>query len=288
MQRKIKRVKLIFAFIMILSGAGVFAYPFIGNYLASRNASVAITNYDESVEQMEVEQIDAIKEAAEARNRMLSKLEAENAADVGAATDTYLDLVEIGSAIGYIKIPRIDLQVPIFEGCTDEILERGIGHMEETSYPLGGEGTHSVLTGHRGLANAELFTNLDKMEVGNQFYLHVLDEILAYEVDQILTVLPDETESLEVIEGEDLCTLVTCTPLGINSHRLLVRGHRVEYTGEEDDAGTLYQTVHTGTAMQRLIEIWPWLALAALLIVGAELCISIAIIRRMRYRMEED
>lgn len=288
---KAKRIKITFAILMILSGAGVFSYPFIGNYLANRNATVAVTEYNKQVDSLEKEEIDALKEAISQRNQLLGSL-TEQYESVEAESETesgsYLDLVKIGSAIGYISIPRIDIELPIYEGTTDYILEHGIGHIIQTSYPIGGKGTHSVLTGHRGLANAELFTNLDKLEKGHHFYLHVLDEVLAYEVDQIKIVLPDEIEDLEQIKDEDLCTLVTCTPLGINSHRMLVRGHRVEYTGEEDDSKTLYQSVHTGTAMQRLVQIWPWLTLAAMLIMGAELMLCIAILRHMRERMEED
>lgn len=285
---KIRRVKIIFAVIMILSGSLIFAYPFIGQYFANRNATVAVENIVEEVQEMESEKIDAIKEAAKARNELMSDVEDLNQSGEGEQKQSYLDLVSIGSAIGYITIPKIDLKLPIYEGTTDDVLLRGIGHITETSYPIGGKSTHSVLTGHRGLSSAELFTNLDKVDKGNQFYLHVLDEVLAYEVDQIKAVLPEDISDLEIVKGEDLCTLVTCTPLGINSHRLLVRGHRVEYTGEDDGSHTLYQSVHTGTAMQRLIRIWPWLALAALIVLGIELFLCMAIIRRMRERMEED
>lgn len=285
---KITRVKVIFAAIMILSGVLIFSYPFIGQYFANKNATVAVENIVEEVEEMEVEKIDAIKEAAKARNEMMNDVEDLNEKGAGEKNESYLDLVSTGSAIGYITIPKIDLKLPIYEGTTDSILLRGIGHITETSYPIGGKSTHSVLTGHRGMSNAELFTNLDKLEKGNQFYLHVLDEVLAYEVDQIKAVLPEDISDLDVIEEQDLCTLVTCTPLGINSHRLLVRGHRVEYTGEDDGSHSMYQAVHTGTAMQRLIRIWPWLALAALIVLGIELFLCMAIIRRMRERMEED
>ena len=129
------------------------------------------------------------------------------------------------------------------------------------------------------------------MGLGDRFYLHILDEVLAYQVDQILTVEPHQVEVLDIVEGEDLCSLITCTPLGINSHRLVVRGTRVEYTGEEEEAtptDVLYQSVHTGTAVRRLVEIWPWLALAAMLAIGAEAMLMLALLKYMRQRREDD
>lgn len=301
--KKINKVRLIFAIIMILSGAAVFSYPFIGNYLHTRNASVAVADYEKQVEAMEKEDIDALKKAAEDYNKQLNSVQDLNAsgdssgdgsgngADVtsdSAAGDKYLDYVTAGSAIGYITIPKIDLNLPIYEGTSDSVLEKGIGHIRETSYPVGGPSTHAALSGHRGMADAELFTNLDKLEIGNQFYLHVLDDILAYEVDQIRVVEPDDISDLSVVYGEDMCTLVTCTPKGINSHRLLVRGHRVPYNGEDDGSHSLYQSVHTGTAIERWLEVWPWLFIAAVIVVGIEFMLLNAILGSMRRRSEDD
>ena len=134
-----------------------------------------------------------------------------------------------------------------------------------------------------------MFTNLDKLQNGDMFYLHVLDEVLAYQVDQILVVEPDQTDALKVVMGEDLCTLVTCTPIGINSHRLLVRGTRVPYTGEETaQSDSVYKGIHTGTAVRRLVVIWPWLTLAALLAVGFEAFLMLMLIKRIRRNREDD
>lgn len=130
--------------------------------------------------------------------------------------------------MGYIEIESLGVSLPIYHGTDDAVLQIGVGHLDWTSLPVGGEGTHCVISGHRGLPSAKLFTNLDKMSVGDTFVLRVLDEVLTYEVDQILIVEPDDTEALQIEQGKDLCTLVTCTPYGINTHRLLVRGHRVE------------------------------------------------------------
>ena len=285
---KSRQIVVFFAILMILTGAAVFSYPFVSNALANRNASVAVQEYNASVSSLGREDIDAIKEAAKAYNDQLERVVGKNAQGEGAVQDSYIDLIQLGDALGYITIPKIDVNLPIYEGTGYDVLAYGIGHLSETSYPLGGESTHCALSGHRGVAEAELFTNLDKLELGDRFYLHVLDEVLAYQVDQVLVVEPDQVEALEIIEGEDLCTLVTCTPIGINSHRLLVRGTRVEYEGEEASGSSdLYRSVHTGTAVRRLVEIWPWLALAAMIAMGIEALLMLALLKRLQEQRED-
>ena len=286
---KSRQIVVFFAILMILTGAAVFSYPFVSNALANRNASVAVQEYNASVSSLGREDIDAIKEAAKAYNDQLESVIGKNAQGEGVAQDSYIDLIQLGDALGYITIPKIDVNLPIYEGTGYDVLTHGIGHLSETSYPLGGESTHCALSGHRGVAEAELFTNLDKLELGDRFYLHVLDEVLAYQVEQVLVVEPDQVEALEIIEGEDLCTLVTCTPIGINSHRLLVRGTRVEYEGEEASGSSdLYRGVHTGTAVRRLVEIWPWLALAAMIAIGLEALLMLALLKRYAEQREDD
>lgn len=287
--KKAEKIKLRFAILMILSGLTIFSYPFLSNWVANRNASVAVQRYNETVESLQREQIDAIKAAAQAYNDQIQSILNKNALGEGEVRNSYVDLVQLGDAMGYIVIPKIDVNLPVYEGTSDDVLAHGIGHLMETSYPLGGPSTHSALSGHRGLAEAELFTNLDKLGMGDRFYLHILDEVLAYQVDQVLVVEPHEVEALNIVEGEDLCTLITCTPLGINSHRLLVRGTRVEYEGEETaGSNELYQSVHTGTAVRRLVVIWPWLTLAALLVIGFEAFLMLVLLRRIREQGEDD
>ena len=143
--------------------------------------------------------------------------------------DQYKEVWDSANVMGYIEIPKIDIRLPIYHGVGTEALEKGAGHIEGTSLPIGGPGTHAVLSGHRGLPGRKLFTDLDLIKVGDQFYVQVLNETLAYEVDQILTVLPQESQALSIVPGEDLVTLVTCTPYGVNTHRLLIRGHRIPY-----------------------------------------------------------
>lgn len=284
-----RKIVVLFAVLMIATGVLIFAYPFISNALETRHATVAVQAYQQSVQTLQKEDIDTLKEAAKSYNDQLESVIDRNAQGQGEVTDSYIDLIQLGDALGYITIPKIDLNLPIYEGTGADVLAHGIGHLTQTSYPLGGESTHSALSGHRGMAEAELLANLDKLEIGDQFYLHVLDEVLAYRVDQILTVEPDQVEALDIVEGEDLCTLVTCTPIGINSHRLLVRGTRTEYNGEEETAsGTLYQSVHTGTAVRRLMVIWPWLTLAAIIAIGIEALLMLMVLKRRRQRREDD
>ena len=186
------RLKLGFAALMILSGIGVASYPVISNMVAQRHASTAIQNYDETVQSMDTEKLDAAKEAARRYNQQLGNALDRDAA--GEAEDTgtsYVDLIDVGESLGYITIPKIDVNLPIYEGTNDDVLLKGVGHLEGSSYPLGGESTHSVLTGHRGLAEAVLFTDLDKLQEGDKFYLHIMDEVLAYQVDQVKVVLPE-------------------------------------------------------------------------------------------------
>ena len=228
-----KKIRVIFCVIIFITGLGIASYPFISNMVAQRHASQVVKDYETNVEEMDEEKIDAMKEAAKKYNEQLSNVVSVDDEN-NEQGESYVDLLNIGESLGYITIPKIDVNLPIYNGTSQDVLSKGVGHMEQSSYPLGGESTHCVLTGHRGLPSAVLFTDLDKLEIGDEFYLHVLDEILAYKVDQIKVVEPNESGDLEIIDGKDYCTLVTCTPYAINSHRLLVRGERTEYKGEQD------------------------------------------------------
>ena len=283
----IDRIRIVFAIIMIVSGMGIMSYPFVSNEIAERNATVAIQDYSTAVESMDEEKLDALKEAARAYNQQLNIVMSHGNEEVTGTS--YADILGVGESLGYITIPKINVNLPIYEGTGDTILAKGVGHMERTSYPLGGESTHCVLTGHRGLPEAVLFTDLDQLEIGDKFYLHTLDEVLAYQVDQVKIVLPTETSDLEIIEGEDHCTLVTCHPYGINSHRMLVRGVRCEYTGEEEESAAIiqYQQLQTGTIVRRLLSIWPWMLMALIGIVGMEVFLMILLIRRNRRRRKD-
>lgn len=241
-----------FIAILFLSGLCITLYPFVSNLIAQSNASRAIAEYDEQIAQMDQEDIDAAREAAMKYNEQLSNA-VTLSIDQEDESISYLDLIDVGESIGFIDIPKIDVYLPIYNGTSDEVLQKGVGHLEQSSYPIGGENTHSVLTGHRGLPSAVLFTDLDKLEVGDLFYLHVLDEILAYRVDQVKIVLPEEIDDLKIVPGEDHCTLVTCHPYAINTHRMLVRGIRTEYIPEEEEEQHVtYSELQSGTLTKRL------------------------------------
>ena len=287
------RLKLGFAALMILSGIGVASYPVISNMVAQRHASTAIHNYDETVHSMDTEKLDAAKEAARRYNEQLgSALDRDAAGEAEDTGTSYVDLIDVGESLGYITIPKIDVNLPIYEGTSDDVLLKGVGHLEGSSYPLGGESTHSVLTGHRGLAEAVLFTDLDKLQEGDKFYLHIMDEVLAYQVDQVKVVLPEETDDLTIVQGQDYCTLVTCTPYAINTHRMLVRGTRVPYNGEEETGDTpqvvQYQALHTGTVVKRIVDAWPWISVTGSVIIGGEALLLLLLLHRCKKREEDD
>ena len=215
--------------LVFLVGLSLLLYPSVSDYWNSFHQTRAIATYSEEVANLENEQYDEIWEAAQQYNRSLT--ERGNAyvlsEEQKEAYEELLDVSGLG-VMGYIEIPEIDVSLPVYHGTEESVLQIAVGHLEWSSLPVGGESTHCVLSGHRGLPSAKLFTNLDKLTEGDIFLLRVLDEVLTYEVDQILIVEPQETGALRIEEGKDYCTLVTCTPYGINTHRLLVRGHRIE------------------------------------------------------------
>ncbi len=224
-----KRLTSALLILIFLLGLGLLLYPTLSDYWNSFHQSHAITNYAEQVANLENEVYDQLLAEAYAYNASLLKKDNPYRM-TDEDLEEYNSILNIGGngILGYIEIPSINCSLPIYHGTAESALQTAIGHIDWTSLPVGGESTHSVLSGHRGLPSARLFTDLDKMEVGDIFVIRVLDETLTYEVDQILIVEPDQSEALTIVKGKDYCTLVTCTPYGINSHRLLVRGHRVE------------------------------------------------------------
>ncbi|MDO4314544.1 MAG: class C sortase [Oscillospiraceae bacterium] len=215
--------------LVFLIGLSLLLYPSVSDWWNSMHQTRAIANYSETVARLDTGVYDDIWQRAEAYNASLARQGIRWTLSDGELAEYNSQLDPGGTGImGYIEIPKINCSLPIYHGTGDSVLQIAIGHIEGTSLPVGGESTHCVLSGHRGLPSAKLFTNLDQLEAGDVFMLEVLNEVLSYEVDQILIVLPHEVDALAIQEGEDLCTLVTCTPYGVNSHRLLVRGHRVE------------------------------------------------------------
>ena len=224
------------AFLLAL---GLTLYPVISNYVNQKYASQIHTAYQEVMEQIDDSALREAKEQAEIYNHSLipgasmqDTYSQEGLQAASANYDSQLNLAGNG-IMGYVEIPKISVNLPIYHGTENDSLERGIGHLLGSSLPVGGESTHSILSGHSGMASQKMFTDLEQLTVGDVFYLHVLDETLAYQVVEINTVLPYDTSLLGIVPGEDLCTLVTCTPYGVNTHRLLVRGSRIPYEEAE-------------------------------------------------------
>lgn len=227
--------------ILFIAGLSLLLYPFVANQWNNYRQKRLMSNYDQVVAEKEAAGLidyEAEKEAAVAYNNgLLPSILPDAFADeeIEGEDEAYQVCLNIAGdgIMGTVEIPKIKIKLPIFHGTSEEILEKAAGHLEGSSLPVGGENTHAVITAHRGLPSAALFTDLDKMKEGDHFLLHILKETLCYEVDQISIVEPEDTKALAVEDGMDLVTLVTCTPYGVNSHRMLVRGHRVPYDPQE-------------------------------------------------------
>ena len=257
-----KHASTILLILILIIGLSLLLYPTFADWWNSSRSSQAIATYSEEVANMDKETYDAIWNDAWNYNRAL--LDRPNSfvlsEELKAEYNRLLNVSGTG-IMGYIEIPSLKVALPLYHGTEENVLQVAIGHLEWTSLPVGGSGSHCVVSGHRGLPSARLFTDLDKMVVGDIFFFRILDEILTYEVDQIRIVEPHEVQDLLISEGEDLCTLVTCTPYGINSHRMLVRGHRIE---NQEEAKTVRVTAD---AMQiEALIVAPFLAAPMLLV----------------------
>lgn len=231
--KKKNRLSTILLVVIFLVGLSIMLYPSVSNYVNSLHSTKAISSYADTVASVDHTEIENALQAAKAYNEGI--LRRPNAfVMTESEKSTYSELLSInqGGVMGYIEIPAIEVTLPIYHGTSESVLQTAVGHLDWSSLPVGGGSSHCVLSGHRGLPSAKLFTHLDKLVEGDVFMIRVLDEILTYEVDQILIVEPNDTQALMTEEGQDYCTLVTCTPYGINSHRLLVRGHRIENAEE--------------------------------------------------------
>lgn len=223
-----KRALTVTVILMIVTGLSLLLYPTVSNYLKTLAQRRTISNYIAGVEPLDDDSYEQLLAAARAYNERLAEggftlsLSEEELAEYNSLLD-----IDGTGVMGYVSVPKADIYLPIYHGTGDDALQNGAGHLEGSSLPVGGPGTHAVLSGHTGLPSAKLFTNLDQLVEGDTFTVRVLKETLTYRVDQILVVLPNETDALQIEPGEDHCTLLTCTPYGINSHRLLVRGRRI-------------------------------------------------------------
>ena len=229
--------------LVMLIGAGIMAYPTFADWWNSFHQSRAVASYVQTVEQMDTAEYDRILREAEDYNRRVAQTGTMWSMTEEDRADYERQLVVEGSDImGYIDIEKVHIHLPIYHGTDEAVLQVAIGHLEDTSLPIGGASSHCVLSGHRGLPSAKLFTDIDQLTEGDVFVLTVLNHEATYEVDQILTVLPDEMQSLAITPEQDYCTLVTCTPYGVNTHRLLIRGHRIPNI-EKSEKDTLVPTI---------------------------------------------
>ncbi len=270
----------ILVFLLFVAGLAILLYPSISNWYNEQYHIESILSYDTAIEETAEQVLEQELQKAKDYNNALT---GEGVIDPFIPNSThelppdYLSILNVSDGVmGSLSIPAIGVELPIYHGTTQHVLEKGIGHMELTAFPIGGAGTHSVLTGHTGLPSAKLLTDLDQLQVGDEFYIKVQKQVIAYRVDQILVVDPDNTKSLIPVAGEDYVTLVTCTPYGINSHRLLVRGVRIPYEESElvDQEGALNG---------RKLNLLPYMLLGALLLLIV-LVISSRIMRKKRQK----
>lgn len=266
----------IFLVLVLIVGLSLLLYPSVSDYWNSFHQSRAIASYVEAVANLDDDTYDKLlQEAKEYNKRLYNNRSRWHMTE--AEKQEYSRLLDVTGTgvIGYIEIGKINVQLPLYHGVEDTVLQIAIGHLPGSSLPIGGANTHSALSGHRGLPSAKLFTNLDKIVEGDTFVIRVLDETFTYEVDQILIVLPSDISPLAFSPGEDLCTLVTCTPYGVNSHRLLVRGHRIENIEDSDDIRV------TADAMQiEPIIVAPVVAIPMLLLLVIALMIRTSNIKK--------
>ena len=226
-----------------IAALGLMLYPLAGELLSERYHSDIETTYTAAIADTDDVELTAQREAAQQYNAMLSGAATITEGGASAPPLAYAQQLTVGGVMCYIDIPKIGVYLPVQHGTDADTLERAVGHVVGTSLPVGGSSTHAVLSAHSGMASSKLFSDIDQLAVGDTFYIHVLGDTLAYQVDNIATVLPTDTSLLQIEDGKDLVTLVTCTPFGVNTHRLLVRGHRIPYTPEQATAAAVEKPV---------------------------------------------
>ena len=274
-----RKGKAIFAIIIILAGVILFNYPTIATFVNNIFADREINSYKQKVHDMSKEKLKEEMQLALAYNQSLPRsfpadpFTKENIRDFTGTKFEKFDMVQMGNMIGYIEVPSINIYLPVYYGTSNKVLDKGLGLLENTSLPVGGPGTHAVISGHTGMASKKIFTDLDKVKKGELFFVHVLDKHFAYKVDQIKVVLPENVKDLQIVKDKDLVTLVTCTPFGINDHRLLVRGARTPYDFSKKNTSA-------GRGFDKRWIKW-------ILILGAALVFMIFVVRRARKNIKE-
>lgn len=256
---------------------GLMFYPLAGELVSEKYHSDVETTYTAAIEDTDAAELTAQREAAEQYNAMLSGTASISEVGASAPTLAYAQHLTVGGAMAYVDIPKINVYLPVQHGTGAETLEKSVGHVVGTSLPVGGSSTHAVLSAHSGMPSSKLFSDIDQLAVGDTFYIHVLGEVLAYKVDAINTVLPTDTHLLQIEDGKDHVTLVTCTPFGVNTHRLLVRGHRVPYTPEQEATAAAEKPAASSWTQHYLIGLG--IGLGAVAVVGG----AYFLVRRVRH-----
>ena len=260
-----------------IAALGLMLYPLVGELLNEKYHSDVETTYTAVIADTDDAELTAQREAAEQYNAMLSGAATISEGGASAPPLPYAEQLTVGGVICYIDIPKINVYLPVQHGTGAETLEKSVGHVVGTSLPVGGSSTHAVLSAHSGMAPAKLFSDIDQLTVGDMFYIHVLGEVLAYKVDAIHTVLPTDTSRLQIEGGKDQVTLVTCTPFGVNTHRLLVRGHRVPYVPEQEATAAAEKPVASSWTRHYLTGLG--IGLGAVAVIGG----AYFLVRRMRH-----
>ena len=255
---------------------GLLLYPLIGELISEKYHSDVETTYTAAIEDTDDAELTAQRQAAQQYNAMLANA---TISEGGASAPplAYIEQLTVGGVMCYIDIPKVNVYLPVQHGTGAETLEKSVGHVVGTSLPVGGSSTHAVLSAHSGMASSKLFSDVDQLEKGDTFYIHVLGEVLAYEVDNINTVLPTDTSLLQIEEGKEFVTLVTCTPFGVNTHRLLVRGHRIPYTPEQATAAAAEKPAASSWMRHYLIGLG--IGLGAVAVIGG----AYFLVRRVRH-----
>ena len=260
-----------------IAALGLMLYPLVGELLSEKYHSGIETVYTAAIENTDDTELTAQRQAAEQYNAMLSGQAAITEGGASAPPLAYAEQLTVGGVMAYVDIPKIGVYLPVQQGTDADTLERAVGHVVGTSLPVGGSSTHAVLSAHSGMASSKLFSDIDQLAVGDTFYIHVLGDTLAYKVDTITTVLPTDTSLLQIKDGKDLVTLVTCTPFGVNTHRLLVRGHRVPYTPEQEATAAAEKPAASSWTQHYLIGLG--IGLGAVAVVGG----AYFLVRRVRH-----
>ena len=260
-----------------IAALGLMLYPLVGELLSERYHSDVETTYTAAIADADDAELTAQRQAAEQYNAMLSGTAAITEGGASAPPLPYAEQLTVGGVMAYVDIPKINVYLPVQHGTDAETLERAVGHVVGTSLPVGGSSTYAVLSAHSGMASSKLFSDIDQLTAGDTFYIHVLGDTLAYEVDSIHTVLPTDTSLLQIADGKDLVTLVTCTPFGVNTHRLLVRGHRIPYTPEQATAAAVEKPATSSWTQHYLTGLG--VGLGAMAVIGG----AYFLVRRVRH-----